>query len=286
MHFTNTERLLSEITDEGLFEKLVMAVLRENKPEYREAIHTGMNIEGKTVKAPLDGVCIVQGHDGNNEAIAFHHTTTRLKDLETKWLLDLANVKPRKKGNKPTGTPGDLIKTAEVIDKIRKEIPDTNATLVLTTNQEPDLSLFTKAKSAAQSHKIVLDIWTRTRIAHFLDNTSNGQWLRYSYLGVQQEMLSEDLLRKLGQDSLDIHHPMDSPKNWVTRKLDSQLNTCLKRSVTFLVADSGHGKSVACYRRLKSHIDGGGLSTAGGLNWRLSIYLRGLDRVQSIIIPY
>ena len=36
------------------------------------------------------------------------------------------------------------------------------------------------------------------------------------------------------------------------------LLTSLRRNVTFLVAGSGLGKSVACYRRLKTHLEGGG----------------------------
>ncbi|MGD0867043.1 MAG: hypothetical protein ABSA49_15965, partial [Rhizomicrobium sp.] len=61
MALSETTRGLEKITDEGDFERLATAVLREAKPECRSLIHSGVNSEGKTVQGPLDGICFVSG---------------------------------------------------------------------------------------------------------------------------------------------------------------------------------------------------------------------------------
>jgi hypothetical protein len=48
---------------EGLFEVLATAVLQEDNPRYASLVHSGVNAAGKTVKAPLDGICFVSGAD-------------------------------------------------------------------------------------------------------------------------------------------------------------------------------------------------------------------------------
>ena len=45
---------IRNITDRGLFEKIVIDILREFRPEYRNIIHTGINAKGETVSSPLD----------------------------------------------------------------------------------------------------------------------------------------------------------------------------------------------------------------------------------------
>ncbi|HEX9867197.1 MAG TPA: hypothetical protein VGC99_01160, partial [Candidatus Tectomicrobia bacterium] len=86
MSAEKTVQALAAITDEGLFERLAMAILREANPTYRSLVHPGMNV-GKTVKSPLDGICFVQGADPPH-MIAVHHTITARSDLEKKWLHD------------------------------------------------------------------------------------------------------------------------------------------------------------------------------------------------------
>jgi branched-chain amino acid transport system permease protein len=52
-----TIKKLAEITDATLFERLATAVLRSCKPSlYENLSHPGVNPDGKTVKAPLDGI--------------------------------------------------------------------------------------------------------------------------------------------------------------------------------------------------------------------------------------
>jgi hypothetical protein len=53
MSTEKTVQALAAITDEGLFERLAMAVLREANPTYRSLVHPGVNVAGKTVKSPL-----------------------------------------------------------------------------------------------------------------------------------------------------------------------------------------------------------------------------------------
>jgi hypothetical protein len=53
---STTVKLLSEMSDEGLFERLATAVLREADPRYSALVHPGVNADGKTVKSPLDGI--------------------------------------------------------------------------------------------------------------------------------------------------------------------------------------------------------------------------------------
>jgi hypothetical protein len=63
MSAANTEQALAAITDEGLFERLATAILREANPNYYSLAHPGVNVAGKTVKSPLDGICFVKGAD-------------------------------------------------------------------------------------------------------------------------------------------------------------------------------------------------------------------------------
>jgi len=247
---------LAAITDAGFFERLATAILREDNPTYRSLVHPGVNVEGKTVRAPLDGLCFVQGADPPH-MITVHHTTTARKDLEKKWLHDPSKVKPRK-GSRPTATAGDLIKTAEMVVEERTRTPHLRVTLVLTTNEEPSEFLVRTVEAAGRDFGLEIDLWSRSRLSHFLDNQPAGQWIRRSFLGIEQEQLSTELLRELSKKSLKIHSPLDNPIAWIPRALDMALTTSLCRDVTFLAAGSGLGKSVACYRKLVAHVESGG----------------------------
>lgn len=252
-----TIQALAAITDEGLFECLATAILREANPTYRSLVHPGVNVAGKTVKSPLDGICFVQGADPPH-MIAVHHTITARDYLERKWLQDPSKVKTRK-GSRLTAPAGDLIKTAELVAKERIRTPNLRATLVLTTNKEPSEALVRAVEAGGRDRGLEIDLWSRSRLSHFLDNQPTGQWLRRSFLDIEQEQLSTELLHELSKKSLEIYSPPDNPDAWVPRALDTTLTTTLRRDVTFLVAGSGLGKSVACYRKLAVHVEGGGL---------------------------
>ena len=259
MNVMNTTQALAAITDEGLFERLATAILREANPIYHALTHRGVNASGKTVKSPLDGICFVAGSVPPH-MLAAHHTTTVAGDLRKKWLHDPSTVKPRK-GNKPTAPAGDVIKTAQLVAEERTRTSNLRVTLVLTTSEEPDEALVRDVEAAGRTYGLDIDLWARSRLVHVLDTHPTGQWLRHSFLGIEQQLLSPDLLMKLSALSLDIHSLPDRSDAWITRRLDDDLNTRLRSDVTFLVAGSGLGKSVACYRKLARHIDAGG----GGL---------------------
>jgi hypothetical protein len=250
-----TAKRLADITDEGLFERLATAILREADPRYASLTHPGLNAEGKTVKAPLDGITFVADADPPH-LVAVHHTTTKTAGLAGKWLHDPQTVTPRKR-NKPTAPPGDIVKTAEIVASERERTPALKAMLALTTTHEPSQELVRNARALGDRHRIEIDIWSRSRLAHFLDSP-RGQWLRRSYLGIEQEHLSPDLLSHLSHESLKLFRPPgDAPEAWVERSIDLTLAQA-KGDTIFLVADAGLGKSVASYKVLSRHVQRGG----------------------------
>jgi hypothetical protein len=94
-------------------------------------------------------------------------------------------------------------------------------------------------------------------LAHVLDTNPTGQWIRRTHLGIEQEMLSEELLGQLSRTSLEVFKPHDDPRAWVSRQLDRVLRS-VRRPINFVIAESGLGKSVACYRVLLEHVENGG----------------------------
>ena len=81
-----------------------------------------------------------------------------------------------------------------------------------------------------------------------------------TFLRIEQEHLSDELLHELSQRSLQIqsrYFPEDS-ELWVARQLDRTLKEAVGRDVVFVVAESGLGKSIACHKRLTAHVETGG----------------------------
>jgi hypothetical protein len=257
MNAQTTEQALASITDEGLFERLATAILRKSSALYDSLVHTGINVAGKTVKAPLDGICFVTGSKPRH-LIAVHHTITAREGLEKKWLHDPSKVKTRK-GLRPTAPPGDLVKTADIVAKERTQEPSLEATLVLTTNEEPSVEVVLSVQAAARACEIEIDLWPRSRLCDFLDNRPDGQWLRHSFLNIGQELLSVELFKELSKTSLAVNQPPGNPNAWVRRALDDTLKNNLRQGATFLVAPSGSGKTVACHRTLLAHVGAGGI---------------------------
>jgi hypothetical protein len=252
MSSRTTVEAVEGITDPGLFERLATAVLRRADILYRALAHTGVNAEGKPVKAPVDGICFELRADPPH-MILVHHTITARDALREKWLHDPATVKPRK-GAASASPPGDLVKTAALVADERRRRPFLRATLALTTNAEPSVDLIREVVQAGGEHGIEVDLWTRSRLCDFLDNEPDGQWIRRSLLGIEQQRLSVELFRELSATSLRIHAPPDNPEAWIPRTLDRALAASDRRGVTFFVGGSGVGKSVACYRWLRQHV--------------------------------
>lgn len=253
----STIRKLANLTDAGVFERLATAILRSDY-RYTSLAHPGINVDGKTVKSPLDGITFLLG-SSPPQMIAVHHTICAAKDLDNKWLHNPANVKPR--GKKPAAPAGDIIKTIEIIEEERKRIPDLQAILILTTNQEPSETLLRDVHAAGNAAKVDIDVWSRSRLADYLDNDPRGQWLRQQFLGINQVLLSHELLIELSKKSLELHRPPDQTEAWVDRALDKSIKDAKEAQVLFVVARSGEGKTIACYKRLQENIitDGFGL---------------------------
>ena len=255
----STIQKLANMTDAGMFERLATDVLRLSEAKYRSLSHPGVNASGKTVKSPLDGICFDIGSEPPH-MIGVHHSICAEKDLEKKWLHDPSTVKPRKKFGKPTAPAGDLTKTAQIVSEERKRSSDLKATLILTTNREPGEKLIRDINAAASAVRIELDIWSVSRFALFLDTDPRGQYLRKQHLGIEQEQLSEELLRELSMKSLDLFKPPDRPEAWVQRALDGEFERVSGKPIVFVVAGSGLGKTVACYKQLNSNYTKGGYS--------------------------
>lgn len=255
-----TLKALADITDTGLFERLATSVLREAKPIYEPLVHTGVNTDGKTVKGPIDGIVFIKDSQPPH-MISVHHTTGDRDKLEKKWLHDPSTVKRRKPDSKPDG-PGDILKTIAVYEDERKRSPGLVGTLVLTVTSDPSQELVRKTEAIARNAGITIDLWPASRMAHFLDTDPTGQWLRKQHLGIDQELLSSDLLLGLSRKSLETNASLTlsgNPTLWVSRSLDDDINTASKKPLTLVIGESGNGKSVACFRKLKDHIDKGGI---------------------------
>lgn len=254
---SETTRRLAAITDAGRFERLATAVLRQANPGlYGNLSHPGMNPSGKTVKSPVDGIAFVPEANPPHMVIA-HHTTGVVAPLLQKWLHDPSTVTPRR-GRRPTAPPGDILKAMIVVNKERSRTPTLRVTLALTATTEPSESLTRDVADAAQRYGITIDIWSGSRIAHYLDNDADGQWLRKDCLGIVEQRLSISLLKELSRSSLESLPLMAEPETLIERELEKAVETQLSRPVGFLVGESGSGKTTACYRYLQAHIKGGG----------------------------
>lgn len=247
---------LAEMTDQAAFERLATAILREAGPQYTSLLHPGVNKDGKTMKAPVDGIGFVAGANPAH-MIVVHHTTCQRDALEKKWLHNPTTVNPRK-GGRPTAPPGDIIKSLEVIRQERANNASLVATLVLTTNQEPPEDLVRKVHALGETNGIEIDIWAASRLGHFLDNAPTGQWLRREYFGTVQERLSSELLKRLSEESLHATVPAKDEQAWVPTNLDDKIDAALlEQDTIFVLAESGLGKSVACHKQLSKHLAAG-----------------------------
>ena len=255
---SETVRALSQITDAGLFERLATAVLRQAVPAlYGNLTHPGMNVDGKTVRSPVDGIAFVRG-EYPPHMVAAHHASGASKDLRNKWLHDPSKVKPRKNRATATAPPGDVTKTMSIVETERNRTPGLRVTLALTTNREPPEELTRDVVAEASRLGITIDIWSCSRIAHHLDNDPDGQWLRKRFLGIHQTRLSMQLLHELSQASVAAFPLMARAEGLIDRELDRAIGDGSPRPVAFLVGDSGLGKTISCYKHLKTHIEAGG----------------------------
>lgn len=253
-----TAHALSQISDAGLFEALATAVLREANPAlYSNLTHPGLNARGKTKKAPVDGLAFVLEANPRH-MVAVHHTTCLERDLRRKWLHDPSTPGGQRGKRRSSAPLGDLLKTIAIARLERVTCPTLRVTLALTTNGEPPEDITREVTRAAATDAIELDIWSRSRLAQFLDQDPRGQRLRKQYLGIDQEQLSPELLSELSRRSLATHAPAALTHELIDRQGVQRAIKHAAWPVAFLVGASGVGKSVACFRHLSRHVEQGG----------------------------
>jgi len=249
---TDTIRRLAAMTDAAAFERIAAAVLRAANPSvYENMSHPGAQPGGKTVKAPFDNVGWLKMPSGRSRFVCAAHTTSQ-KDLSGKWLHDPSTVKVRNHGRKPKKAAGDLVKGIEEISKLRTKFPGLEVTYALTSNMEVSLELRATAEQMGLAENIDLDVWSVSRIAHFLDTEPVGQLIRRSHLGLEIELLSYELLLEMGQRSIQDYLLYLPLQDAVHRD-----NFVLGRSDLLVVGDSGMGKTTACATTLAARIESG-----------------------------
>lgn len=125
-------------------------------------------------------------------------------------------------------------------------------TLALTTNRETSADLLRKAHRLAASENIELDIWSASRIAAYLDTDPRGQIIREQHLGKAVELMSIELLQKLGLSSIKDHLYLPENSDYVARE---HIN--LDGGHVMVVGDSGMGKTTVCANHLERHLNKG-----------------------------
>jgi hypothetical protein len=247
-----TIKQLSSITDAAKFERIATSVLRSAKPSlYANISHQGVNTDGKTVKAPLDNVGWIQV-DGQSMLVAAAHTTANRNDLNGKWLHDPITVTPRKKNGKPTQPAGDLVKAIGELQKLRVANPGLKATLALTCNQEEPMDVRINAEMLAKAAEVDLDIWSVSRLAQYLDTTSEGQAIRCEYLGMPTTLLSKAELIRAGKLSLNAIAQSTDPASMINRDVQVGGSGHL-----ILSGASGMGKTTLCLELLRTSLANG-----------------------------
>ena len=260
--------VLESLTDRSRFEHLATSVLRKAEPRYAGIIQTGVDAQGESIIAPVDGLHLVP-HSNPPHFVFVQHTTTDRARLRGKWL---------------SNEDADLPKAIIEANKVRQKQADAVFTVVLTTNQRVDQQLAIDVYQQAQAANVVVDIWEQFRFADFLDSTADGHWLRRFYLRIEAERLSADLLHQLGQRSLDLYRretllPGQGPlvhrsviENILANALAGGPTLCL------VMGQSGYGKSVATVQVLERWLSAGSL----GL-WLPARFLRDAASVESAL---
>jgi hypothetical protein len=263
-----TTATLESLTDRSRFEHLATSVLRKAEPRYAAIIQTGVNAQGETIVAPVDGLHLIP-HSNPPHYVFVQHTTTDRKRLRGKWL-----------SNKDA----DLPKASAEAKKVRQSQTDAVFTVVLATNQRLDPQLAIDVYQRAQAEQVAVDIWEQSRLADFLDSTADGHWLRRFYLGIEAERLSAELLHQLGRRSLELYRqevllPGQGPL--VHRSLiESILANALPGGpgLCLVTGRSGYGKSVATAQALDQWLSTGSL----GL-WLPARFLRDAASLESAL---
>lgn len=225
------------MTDAGVFERLATAVLRRANPAYDALVHSGVNAEGRPVRAPVDGFSL----GGTTKPSVFTaHTTTKLSELHGKWLDPVK---------------GDIVKA-------KTEAAATGViggTLVLTLNRDPPISIVAEAEAACDAAGLKLDLWSQSRLADFLDDDAEGQWIRRRFFGEPEVRLSFSNLRWIGETG-PVDVPLfDQATALAPRQAAFDLTARLRdgQNLVLLNATSGQGKTVVATQVWRGMIEAG-----------------------------
>lgn len=245
----DTYYYIENITDPAIFEQLVTELLIAYDKRYSCINNTGINIQGKTRKAPIDtsGAII---EDNKYHFLYIENTITKLKALENKWLNE----------NETSNNPlGDLIKAINKVKADKKEFPDSNFTIYLACNRRKDDDIDKKVRKKAQAENVRVEIYWQEFWVNILDNNPDGQYIRNKYFGIAQERLSIGLFKKICQDSLEYYSLNQSSsieklnKSIERDEFSTIFDSFIECSntLTILGGISGSGKSNTCYQILK-----------------------------------
>lgn len=241
-----TATKLKNITDRGKFEIIATTILAIESPQYKSIIQLGINAKGETIKAPNDGFSKIPN---TNHYLFLQHTTTERKKLKSKWLSNNINDL------------GDLEKAKISSQTVKQYDSSAIFTVILTTNETVDEALLNSVYEFCKNNNFFVEIYELTRIVRFLDSTPQGHWIRKEYLGVEAEMLSKSLLLFLSKKSLDQYEAefLFNKQDITDRKEYLQLANNFRENTTisYLLGDSGKGKTTIAYSFMKEHFTSG-----------------------------
>lgn len=263
---TDTAKLLESKLSDAEFELLATSILRFKYPQKcATLLHTGVNSDNKTRKSSLDGFCKVP-YSNPPEFILVETTTTKIVNLEKKWLHDHKSVTQKKANRKNTPSEnddGDLVKANREAKKLRKKFSNAIFTVYLNTNRRVDTTLSNRVYELSQEWNLNTIIIENSTITHFLDNIADGQFLRRKYLNIDCERISTPFLQELSLNSLNEYKNFIHQEDWmIQRNLpESSISsiTYSDETLHFLEGESGHGKSTLAFELLNKHISNGGI---------------------------
>lgn len=118
--------------------------------------------------------------------------------------------------------------------------------LVLTLNREPPIEFVADAEAACQVAGFELDLWTQSRIADFLDDDAEGQWIRRRFFGEPEVRLSGSTLRSIAETGPVDVSLFDKAAALTPRQAALNLTSRLQggQRLVLLNAASGQGKTI------------------------------------------
>jgi hypothetical protein len=291
-----TAEALDGMTDESAFELLSVRSLRELEPDCHSLVHVGMNSQGKTIRSPIDGFCLVP-NSTPPRYVMVAATTTSSKSLKSKWLTEGKTTKPKSarqsKGPKKSkilkSEPGDVPKAILESSQVRADLPSATFVLYLATNRSITKDLMLEAEAAGKADGWEVRFLEQSRLRDFLDTTSIGHWLRQKHLGIDSDLISISLLQDLSEKNISqyandiilFEHQFLVETESERRAHEELINPNFR--LHLLIGDSGVGKSTAALMLLKKHcalgkpglwISAEMLDRASSLNTALEIALK------------